>query len=113
MGLDYDYTRMQHLCLVRLVLCGPVLPPTAEVLKAEREVLTQSLLRPGSWIRQEYMFHLEDWFGVPFQFTSIKHLSLAARLRVIRSEALDISGTLHILSLAYADMEAWRSTWYG
>ena len=67
------------------------------------------------WIRQEEAFHLKGWFGFPFQFTSITHLSLAARLRVIRSERVvvdrEVAGIREALGDAVRRFAEW-SSWY-
>ena len=78
-------------------------PPDDSVLEAERKALTLCLPGPGSWIRSCEAFQLRDWFGFPFQFLSLEHLSRAAMLRVIRSEGMDVNKSLFQLNQAYAE----------
>ena len=86
-------------------------PPTPDVLAAEKEVLALCLPGPGNWIRQAEAFQLRDWFGFPFQFGSISHVSLGSRLRVIRSEGLDTTSLLTRLSAAYSDAVVRHIPW--
>ena len=44
---------------------------------------------PGNWFHQRDMFNLSRNYGFPVSFPSIRVMSLAAKLRVVESEALD------------------------
>ena len=77
-------------------------PPSAAVLAAERKAVARCLPGPANWIRLEEAHRLKDWFSLGVQFTSVEHLSLASRLRVVHHEQVELDNILASLSEACA-----------
>ena len=64
--------------------------PTQEIRSLEKQSLARCLPGPTSWFCPRDAFKLKDWYGFRFQFNSIEHVSLAARMRRRHAEDWDV-----------------------
>ena len=64
-------------------------PPEAAIL-LESICMRKFAPGPGNWISALDLFHLQDLFGLPVSFPSIRTYALASKLRVARFEIGDI-----------------------
>ena len=76
-------------CSVLAFVCQLEEPPEAAIL-LESICMRKFALGPGNWISTLDLFHLQDLFGLPVSFPSIRTYALASKLRVARFEIGDI-----------------------
>ena len=90
-------------------------PSTA--LDAEKIALSKLTPGPGMWRVPADLFYLREFFGQTMSFRSVKHVALAAQLRVAVMEDLSLTRRVSELKQAFADtnhldrLVQWHS-WY-
>ena len=83
--------------------------PTDEVFQAEEEALRRMLPGPYRWCSKNDAFALATHYGQARDFTSLEHMSIAARSRLLVCENIKHGG-LRILELCSEIEEAGRSS---
>ena len=90
LGMHYSARVYNTFVLSTLAFVWQLSDIPASVEEAEKDALRSLTPGPGMWRLPEDMFYLKDFFGQTLSFKSVRHVALAAKLRVAVLEDLRV-----------------------
>ena len=89
LGIQYDTRVYKVFCFSVLSFVMQLVEPEEDTVKTEHAALRLFFPGPGNWATPQDLYNLKIWFGFPYFFPSLRTTALAAKLRVLRFEAID------------------------